>query len=227
MTTIIGHRGARGLAPENTLASIDAAIALGVDGIEIDIRVTSDGVPVLVHDPQIVQDDGTSLVIAETTLKNLRAVKPDLPTLEEALRHVNQRTPVMIEVKPHVNTGSVVEVLQQLLDENWDAQQLVLGSKSQKTLWALHKALPQLPTTVIEAWSGLHAVWRARQLGTKRITMNYKFMWSGFIASMHHRGYNLYVYTLNDPKKAQRWERFGLAGVITDRPDNFLHKEQA
>jgi len=222
MTKIIGHRGARGLAAENTIAAIDAALALGVDGIEIDVRVTKDNVPVLIHDPALVLPNGERLVVAETDLTTLVHAKPDLTTLASAIRHIDQKTPLMVEVKPHVAIEPVVAVLRSFLDKGWRTECFVLGSKRQADLRGLHAALPELATTVIEAWSGLRATWRARQLHTKRITMNHKFLWSGFLVSMRRRGYTLYVYTLNNPQRAKRWEQYGLGGVITDRPDLFL-----
>ncbi len=54
--TLIGHRGARGLFPENTIEGFAAAIAVGIDGIELDVAVTADGVPVICHDPALNPD---------------------------------------------------------------------------------------------------------------------------------------------------------------------------
>jgi len=221
MTKIIGHRGARGLAAENTIAGIDAALALGVDEIEIDVRVTKDGVPILMHDAALVLPGGENLRIADTDYKTLLATKPDLPTLDAIIRHINKQVPLMIEVKPHVATEPIIYNIKNLLEHGWKSQDFILGSKNQATLQSLHAGLPELPTTVIEAWSSLRAVLRARQLHTKRITMNQKFLWFGFIASMRRRGYNLYVYTLNNPGRAKRWAKYGLSGIITDRPDIF------
>jgi glycerophosphoryl diester phosphodiesterase len=97
----------------------------------------------------------------------------------------------------------------------------LLGSKSQKTLLELHPALPEIEKVVIEPWSGVRAHYRARQLGAKRISMNQQWLWWGFIRGFKNSGRQLYAYTLNDPAKARRWARYGLAGVVTDYPDRF------
>ncbi|HKR81738.1 MAG TPA: glycerophosphodiester phosphodiesterase [Candidatus Saccharimonadales bacterium] len=220
MTKIIGHRGARGLAAENTIAALAKALAVHVDEVEIDVRVTKDGVPVLVHDKSLRSAGGKMLIRAHT-LQELRDTKPDLTTLEEALQFVAKRVPVMIEVKRHVPITPVVAVLQNLLHDSWQPLDFRLGSKSQRTLRALHTALPAIKKVVIEPWSGVRAMWRARAVHTNRIAMKQLFLWTGFVASMHRRGYELYAYTLNDPVKAARWSKRGLAGFITDHPERF------
>jgi len=212
---IIGHRGAKGLAPENTLASIRKALEHHVDQIEFDVRVTKDGVPVLLHDAELVDASGVNLALKDHTYKRLLEHKPDLASLEEAL---TIKAPLYIEVKPKVETRYIVALL-----KNHPRKDLCLASKSQKTLRELHKALPEIPKIVIEQWSGVRAHWRARQVNTKIVAMNQRWLWWGFIRSVKRSGWELYAYTLNDKEKARRWEADGLAGVITDFPDRFEH----
>jgi glycerophosphoryl diester phosphodiesterase len=212
---VIGHRGARGLAPENTLASLQKALEHHADMLEFDLRVTKDGVVILHHDPGLTDGDAITHPIYETSYKELKAHKPDLTTFEEVLRI--DKVPFYIEVKPKVAISPIV----QLLKGRQDSKRLFLASKSQATLIALHKALPHSPVIVIEPWSGVRAHWRARQLGTKLVSMNQRWLWWGFIRGFKHNGWLLYAYTLNDTGKAKRWEKYGLAGVVTDYPDLF------
>lgn len=203
---IVGHRGARGLAPENTLAGLRKALEHHVDAIEFDVRVTQDGVPVLHHDP-----------LPKHPYAELKDRDKDLATLEEALTAINLAVPVYIEVKPREGTKPIIKVIKKC---GWDEGKLRLASKSQTTLLELHKALPNLRCVVIEPWSGVRATWRARQLGTQHIIMNQRWLWWGFIRSIS-RNYNLGTYTLNDPSKAARWQKYGLRLVVTDYPDRF------
>jgi glycerophosphoryl diester phosphodiesterase len=205
---IVGHRGARGLAPENTIAGLQKALEHKVDAIEFDVRITKDGTPVLHHD----RDS-----ISRLTYSELTAHDKDLATLEEALRAVNQKVPVYIEVKPRVDTAPIIKILKK---SGWSDDNLRLASKSQKVLGELNRALPALRIVVVEPWSGLRATWRARQLGTNHIIMNQRWLWWGFIRQIS-KNYKLGTYTLNDPKKAARWEKYGLRMVITDYPDRF------
>ncbi len=212
---IIGHRGARGLAPENTLAGFKKALELGVGEIEFDVRVSKDGVAVLHHDKILRDSSRNTLKISEHDFQELRQHKPDLTTLQEALNFIAGSVTLYIEIKKQVLLKPIVGVL-----ANYK-HAYTLGSKSQKTLRELHKALPNAPKRVIEPWSGIRATWRARQLKTNLLAMNQLFLWTGFIKAMKNSGYELYAYTLNDPSKARRWSDHGLAGVITDFPDRF------
>ncbi len=218
---IIGHRGARGLAPENTIASLLKAIEHGVDEIEFDVRVTSDGIVVVHHDTHLVDQAGNHLLLAHNTYEELRAHKADLPTLEQALMAINRQVPALIEVKPDVDTKPIIKIIKSFLKKGWQPKDILVGSFKHATLRELHAALPEIQMVVIERWSGMRAVWRARELGTKRLNMNQRWLWRGFIAPMRRRGWELYPYTLNDKAKASRWANYGIAGIITDYPDRF------
>lgn len=221
---IVGHRGARGLAPENTVASLQKALHHKVDEIEIDLRVTKDDVVILHHDSFLRDPSGSRLRIRTANYADLKQHKPDLPTFEQALDAVGKNTPLYIEVKPAVPTEPIVNIINTRLKNDWPADNLILASKSQKTLRALHHALPTLTTIVIEPWSGIRATYRARQLGTKYISMNHWFLWSGYIRAVKRSGYYLYAYTLNNPARARRLQGHGLDAVVTDFPDRFQTK---
>jgi len=218
---IIGHRGARGLAPENTIASLRKGLEHHVDMLEFDLRVTGDGIVILHHDPALASSNGEKLTIADTDYDTLKTHKPDLATFEEVLKSLASTIPLYIEVKPKVTLEPIIKIIKSFIKTGKPQAELLLGSKSQKTLLALHKALPDLPTIVIEPWSGVWAHYRAHQIGTKLISMNQRWLWWGFIRGFKNTDWQLYTYTLNDPKKAKRWARYGLYGVITDYPDRF------
>jgi glycerophosphoryl diester phosphodiesterase len=218
---IIGHRGARGLAPENTIASLRKALEHHVDELEFDARVTRDNVVILHHDAKLTDPNGDKQVIADCTYRELRDHKKDLATLEEVLMAVGHKVPLYIEVKPQVPIEPIVKIIKQHLVDGWKPNYFLLGSKNQKTLRELHAALPEVPKIVIEPWSGVRAHYRARQVETKLVSMNQRWLWWGFVRGFKNNDWQLYAYTLNDPKKARRWARYGLSGVITDYPDRF------
>lgn len=217
---IIAHRGAAGLAPENTLTAITAGIAAGADHIEIDVRVTKDGTPIVWHYKKLLGKK-----ISQATYSELTKLKPDLATFDEAMRAVNRKLPVRIEVKPHEPLEPIIAVLKKLVVNGWRHSDFALASFSPRTLRTLKVAFPDAELVVNERWSGVRASYRARQLHTTYICMNYRFLWWGFIKSMAKSGYKLSAYTLNDPQKAARWAVYGLDGVVTDYPDRFTtHK---
>jgi glycerophosphoryl diester phosphodiesterase len=218
---IIGHRGARGLAPENTIAGLQKGLEHHVDELEFDLRVTKDNVVILSHDPNLQDASGSELEIATHSYTELKAHKPNLTTFEQVLEVIGQQVPLYVEVKPDVPIEPIVKIIKKYLANGWQTTDLLLGSFSQKTLRQLHHELPEIQKIVIERWSGVRARIRARQVATKTLSMNQKWLWRGFISGMSRGGYELYAYPLNDSKKAKRWARYGLAGVITDFPDRF------
>lgn len=218
---IIGHRGARGLAPENTIASLRKALEHHVDALELDLRVTKDEVVILHHNPKLVNADGKAFRISRHDYAELKDHKPDLAAFDEVLETIGHPVPLYLEVKPKEPVRPVVNIIKKYLAKGWKTHYFLLGSKNQKTLLELHAALPAVPTIVIEPWSGVRAHYRARQLDTKQISMNQHWLWWGFIRGFKNSDRQLYAYTLNNPRKAKRWERYGLAGVVTDYPDQF------
>jgi len=218
---IIGHRGARGLAPENTIASLRKALEHHVDELEFDLRVTKDNVVILHHDSKLVNADGQSFKIRQYDYQTLKGHKPDLTTFEEVLETIGHPVPLYIEVKPREPVKPIVKIINRYLAKGWQPDYFWLGSKKQKTLLELHAALPEIPKIVIEPWSGVRAHYRARQLDAKRVSMNQHWLWWGFIRGFKNSDRELYAYTLNDPRKARRWAGYGLAGVVTDYPDKF------
>jgi glycerophosphoryl diester phosphodiesterase len=218
---IIGHRGAKGLAPENTVASLLKAIEHQVDAIEFDLRVTKDGVVILQHDPKLTDPAGNHLVVAAHNFAELQAHKPDLTTFEEAIRQVDKKVPLIIEVKPGVNTAPIVMSLNKLSKDDLLAKDYVLASFSGQILEELHVALPEVPKVVIERWSSIRATYRARKVNSKRLHMGRRWLWWGFIRHMKKRGWEIYPYTINNVRQARRWQKAGIAGIITDYPDRF------
>lgn len=208
---IIGHRGAAGLARENTAAAFKTAINLGVDGIEFDVHVTRDAIPVINHDPDI-----GGKVIADSSYAELLVIKSELLTLPQALA-LTSNVQLFVEIKPGVDTAPIVTSLAQT-----DLSRIYILSFDAKVLAACAEALPDAPRYALEKWSTLRLYYKLRRGKTRRAIMRHTSLWGPYIRLLT-RGVveELYTYTLNDPKKAARFARNGLTGVITDFPDRF------
>jgi glycerophosphoryl diester phosphodiesterase len=217
---IIGHRGAKGLAPENTLASFTKALQHHVDQLEFDLRVTKDTIVVVHHNRTLTDPDGRQLRISGHTFKELRTHKPDLLTFEDLLDVIDHRIHLLIEIKPHEPTEQIIKLIQAELKRGRKADTMSIGSFDQSVLRAMHAAFPKLEMVIIEHWSGVYATWRARQLGARRINMRSWWLWRGFLRGMHRRGYQIAPYTVNNRKRVQKWRPY-IYGIITDFPDRF------
>ena len=161
---IVGHRGAAGLAPENSLAAIKAALANNVDEIEFDIRVSKDGVPVLYHNSAL----STGQVIRDQTCEALKAADANLATLAEALDAIDTKAKPLVEIKRGEPLPPIIAVLKQFIGGMYGTADIALGSKDQHILRGLRQAFPDVELVVIEPWSGVRGHWRARQVGSTR-----------------------------------------------------------
>lgn len=217
---IIGHRGAKGLAPENTLDSIEAGLKNQVDAIEIDVRVTGDNIPVLCHD-NFLQKDAYKHVISKSEFRQLKNLFPEIVTLDETLRYVKGKKLTIVEIKPGENLAPIIDCLKNRLNNEWQYKDLRVASFDFRILKKVKSELPDIILVVNEKWSGVRANYRCQNLGTAYAAINQKWLWSGFIASFSRSGKKLSAYPLNDPAKAKKWAKHGLYAVITDFPDRF------
>lgn len=218
---IIGHRGAKGLAPENTIRALKKAMEHHADMVEIDVHVTCDGIPILSHDDKLHDAAGNSVKIKETDYATLLEHKADLTTLRGAITYINRRVPFYIEVKERHATATIIVVVQEFLANGWHPDDFRFASFDFRLLKEVHEALPQVPVVIGERWSGARAVHRAKKLGTRNLSMDQRWMWRGFIAPMAKRGWRLHAYTVNSPKRARKFKRYGLYAIFTDYPDSF------
>jgi len=217
---IIGHRGAKGLAPENTLASFTKALAHHVDQVEFDLRLTRDQVVIVHHDPYLTDQAGTKLTLNQHSFAELKQHKSDLLTFDELLAALGSDVHLLVEIKPHEPTTTIITRLRHELNSGRPASSISICSFDQTILRTMHAAFPELEMVVIERWSGVRAGFRARQLGTRRLSMNARWLWSGFLSAMHRRGYQISPYTMNNPAQVRRWRPY-LYGIITDYPNRF------
>lgn len=171
-----------------------------VDMIEVDVQLHENAL-VLAHDP--VVDHG------------------DYTTLADALKLVNGRLPINLELKAQkdVEAKELVQRLKKVL-KNY-AGEIIISSFSYGILHEARLQLPQTELAVLERWSGVRAVTKATMLHTHRLHINDKVLWSGFVRSVKHRGYDLYAYTVNHRDRAEELESWGVDGICTDYPNLF------
>lgn len=223
---IIAHRGASGLAPENTALSFNKAIELGVDMIETDCRLTSDGIVVLIHDSALNDPAGNMLPVAETSYETLREHKPDLLTLTEAISLSDRRVRLMVEIKPDVPAAPVMDIIRDFMAKGWQPSDFIFASFDYDVLRQVYADMPEVERIVLEVWSGVRAVRRAKRLDTTYLSMDQWFLWWYFVRQIS-KHYKLFSYPdervflkLNHTRPS-RWFKYGLYGVITDFPDRY------
>ncbi|MEQ1438966.1 glycerophosphodiester phosphodiesterase family protein [Fontimonas sp. SYSU GA230001] len=224
--TVIGHRGAAGHAPENTLLSIDTAIRLGAHWIEIDIQHHA-GELWLMHDLTLDRTtNGRGLLRAHSAaaLRRLDAGRGEhIPTLPEALDLIEQRVSVNIELKSWDGCAAAVAAcLREYLADGWAPERLQVSSFHLPELWEFKQLLPEVPLGVLYCgvpldWAGLTA-----ELGAQSLNISAEFVDARLVADAHARGRQLNVYTVNDPAALRLLYELGVDGVFSDFPDRAL-----
>lgn len=191
---IIAHRGGSEgqKSAENRLQTFEAQLTAPCNMIETDLRMRGDTI-VLSHDP--LQAEG------------------EYDTLTDLLNLVAGEKEVNLEIKE----PEVVAYLKDVVAVY--SGKLLISSFDFPTLLKARELLPETEVAVLEKWSGVRATWRARKLNTKRIHMNQRWLWSGFIKSMSAQGYQLHAYTVNSEAKARQFKRAGISGIFTDYPE--------
>lgn len=214
---IIGHRGAAGLALENTLESIRSAIDAGVDAIEIDVRVTKDGHVVLAHDKGTARVSDSDVVIHESSLEELRLINlhngKRIPTLSEAIRAAGD-TPLIIEAK----SGSWARPLAKLLAKHHHKNLRVI-SFNHRELFTFSLLCEDIPVYALERTSAFDALHNARLLGLHGIDLNFWVLNPLVYWMARRNGLEVIVYTVNHPWIA-RFLRFFYPhiGITTNVP---------
>lgn len=224
--TVIGHRGAAGHAPENTLLSIDTAIRLGAHWIEFDVQ-HHDGELWLMHDltlDRTTNARGPLKAQSAAALRRLDAGQGEhIPTLREALDLVEQRAGVNIELKSWDGCAAAVAAcLREYLADGWPAERLQVSSFHLPELWEFKQLLPDVPLGVLYCgvpldWAGLTA-----ELGAQSLNISAEFVDERLVADAHARGRQLNVYTVNKPDELRLMRELGVDGVFSDYPDRAL-----
>jgi glycerophosphoryl diester phosphodiesterase len=244
-TVRIGHRGASLLAPENTLRSLEAAVAAGVDAVEIDVLDLADGTLVLAHSDDLleVSHGAGAGTVRGSTLAELRRVAPELPTFDEALAFVAERdVTLQVDVKARGHEERILEALRR----RGLAERCFVSSSSRTSLHAFRELEPRLPRSLsfpddhygISRRRALDPLVPAalaamrrllplrlggwlRRVEARAATLHHGVVSPAVIRSCHAHGLPVYAWTVNDVELAKSLLAAGIDGIISDDPRIF------
>ena len=150
----MGHRGAAGLAPENTIVSIAEALAAKVDWIEFDVRRTQDGHIVLVYDRHTGRVAHKKLVIRKAAMQELKELQMkkgfSIPTLEEAVELIGEKSKINIEVKSSDCVPQVIELIQKCIKKGYKHSHFLVSSFSPAVLRAAYQLDKKIPYSLLQ-----------------------------------------------------------------------------
>lgn len=218
----IGHRGARGYRPENTLASFDHAIALGCPWVELDVYVVENQL-IVIHDKSVERTTNGSGLISKMTFEELRGLDAgegqQIPTLDEVAALIDGRCSINVELKGPDTAGPVNEALERYCLSGWTADQFLVSSFN-------HRELAKSDTTYRRGalFHKLTDDWleQAQNLRAWSANFDYRDVDSGLVDKAHSMGLKVLVYTANEPQDIRRMFDAGVDGIFSDYPDRVM-----
>lgn len=215
----IGHRGACGHAPENTLASIEQAVALGCALAEVDVRRTADGYLVLLHDERVDRTTNGTGPVAEMNLEGLRKLDAGggerIPTLEEALQAANGRIGLILEVKAEGLAYDACGIVR----ASGFTGPIIYASFLHDELQHIRRIDPDANTMVLFKRLPKDPAAEAARLQATHVGLRFDTATIPLAKALHQAGLIVFVYTVNKPKDLQRMRTLNVDGIVSDFPD--------
>lgn len=235
---VIGHRGAAGRAPENTLAGLRCARALGCRWVELDVRLTGDGELVLLHDERLGRTTTGRGRAAAQPLAVIRRCDAGrwfapsfageaVPSLAEAIDALAELgLGANIEIKAGRNRAAQAgAAAARLLSRRWPRElpAPLISSFRESALLAARDHAPEIAQGLLV--KAIPKDWRARldRLGCITIHAQQRRLWPAIVAEICRSGYAVLAYTVNDAARAQELRAWGVASVVSDVPDVVVH----
>lgn len=216
---IIGHRGAAGLAPENTLPGFEKAVALGISAIELDVHF-HDGHLWVIHDDKLERTTNGKGSLQSYSTAELRALDAGngarIPFLEEVIDLLPESLLLNIELKGRETAAPVAELLQRCRHS-----QLLVSSFSHSELRNFAELAPQVPIApLFDRWRG-DPVKIGQDFGSQYVNLSARIASAERCAAINEAGMKVLTYTVNDLSLASKLAGYGVAGIFTDYPDRF------
>jgi glycerophosphoryl diester phosphodiesterase len=221
----IGHRGAAGHAPENTLRSIQTALDLRSPWVEIDVFAV-EGRLVVFHDNRLERTSSGAGYLSERSFAYLRSLDAGqgekIPTLEEVFDLMDHRAGLNIELK---GPGTAELVVQQVMDRSlrgWSFEQILVSSFNHIELAKIKDLNLNIRTGALMYGIPLGYAAFAEALGAFSIHPSIDFINQRLVDDAHSRGFQVFAYTANDVHDIERMSKLGVDGAVSDYPDRVL-----
>ena len=228
-TLVIGHRGAKGHLAENTLPSIDKAMYLGVDGVEIDIFRCASGELVVFHDQTLEKLTNATGYIEQLDLDSIRKIEVlggfTIPTLEEVLNLIDGQVSLNIELKGSQTALLIDSLLKTFfMHEAWSPEKILISSFNWDELKVFYNINKEVPIAVLTEDDPIDAIPVAQSLKAKAINPNFKSLTKENVDKIKKVGIQIFPWTVNQPDDISRMIDLGVDGIITDFPERVIKK---
>lgn len=221
---VIGHRGAMGHETENTLASVQKAMDLGVDMIEIDVFKISSGEVVVFHDKTVDRLTNGPGDIESYNISDLSRLILDgghkIPMLQDVLKLIDNKVALNIELKGANTADRVNFVMNYYIKERgWSADNFIISSFNWDELKALRSYNSEVAIAVLTEENPLDAIAIAKELKAEAINPAFNKLNAENTKAIKDAGFKIYTWTVNEPEDIAVVKALGVDGIITNFPE--------
>jgi len=241
---IIGHRGASAVAPENTMAAFREALAVGADGIEFDVRLTRDGVPVVIHDSTLRRTGGLPHRVADLTWAEIKKIDVGswfsssfanemIPSLAElfTLFQSNNST-LYLEMKCDLASEqrALAEACTRTIDEHGLQERVIVECFQLQALKIMKEINPEIKTVALfepsftnpSVLSDQRIINQAKDVGASALALHHRLARGSLVQKAKDAGLHVAVWTVDDPAWIVRAQITGIDALITNNPAAML-----
>jgi glycerophosphoryl diester phosphodiesterase len=230
---VVAHRGASATSPENTLEAFDAAVACGAPAVEFDVRLSADGVPVVVHDADVARVAGVPGLVHELTVEELRRLDAGgggIPTLREVLDLLSGRAGIDIEIKnipgePAFDSPreAALRACLHELEASAFSGPVLVSSFNWLTIERCRQLAPEVPTgfLTIAAMDPRSALHHVQEAGHRWVLPHVEALLEageGFVGEVHAAGLLAGTWVVDDEEHMARLFAMGVDAVATNDP---------
>ena len=236
----IGHRGASAVAPENTMAAFREAIAVGANGIEFDVRLTHDGVPVVIHDSTLRRTGGVNKRVADLSWEELRQI--DVGSWFRSGSFANETVPSLVELFELFQSNDaslylemkcdspaehrpLAEACCRLINEFSFKERVVVECFQLPALKVLKEIDSEIKTAALfdRGFTDQSIITRASEIGATAVALHHRLARKSLVEKSKQAGFHVAVWTVDDPAWVQHARELGIDALITNDPARMLN----
>jgi len=221
----IGHRGAMGHEPENTLSSIRKALVLGAPCLEVDVHYV-DGRLVVFHNFRLESTTNGVGYLSEQSFEYLRSLDVGggqrIPTLDEVCEVIDSQACLNIELRGPCTATPVAELISNLIESGWDKDTILVSSFNHRELLEMKRLNQDIKLGALIRGLLVDDSKFAEALGAFSVHPALDFTDQRFVDDAHARGLKVYVHTVDHPEDIAKMHKLGVDGVFTNFPERVL-----
>jgi len=220
----IGHRGAGGNLPENTLISMRRALELNLDGFEFDIQLSKDNIPVVIHDDTLERTTNGKGLVSNFTLEELQCLDAGdgekIPSLMDVIKLIDNKCRLFIELKAEHSEKPVADIITHAVKNlGWDYEHFYICSFNHNQIKFMKDMIPQIKTCALLVGIPVTLAQIAVEAGAWSINPAIDHVTMEFIDDAHKRGLKVLAWTADAKEQIDRAHSLKVDGLFSNFPD--------